>query len=107
MVPNNRLCLLSLRESDLVSSSEYSAIDLIPNSPHARITLRAISPLFAISRLSIFFANQTTFLKIYVPMLLRRSTSFLFVSAIKAAIIMGLVSIGSITISMMPFSAVL
>lgn len=52
---DNRLHQSFLTCIDEISSSEYTAIDLILSSLQALITRRAISPLFDIRMLDIFF----------------------------------------------------
>src|SRR5918996_6590350 len=79
------------------------ATDFIPRSLQARITLRAISPLFAISMQVIFF--DICYHKLMLPCFFQGLDSFLLARALSACIIMGLVSIGSITTSITPFSA--
>src|ERR671918_2913091 len=79
------------------------ATDFIPRSLQARITLRAISPLFAISMLVIFF--DICYHKLILPCFFQGLESFLLARALSACIIMGLVSIGSITTSIILFSA--
>src|SRR2546421_11261152 len=79
---------------------------LIPSSLDARIILSAISPRFAIKILEI---TRPIFLapiyKFMLPCFLNGLESFLFANASSEWIIIGLVSAGSNTASMIPFSA--
>src|ERR671933_155402 len=77
----------------------------MPSSLQARITLKAISPLFAISMLVIFFDIAEHHHRLILPCFFHGLGWFLFESISSALISIGLVSVGSITKSMVPFSA--
>src|SRR5918996_107715 len=83
------------------------AIDFIPNSLQALIILRAISPLFAIKMLEILVPNFCSpyYYRFMFPCFFHGLDSLLLAKASIARIIIGLVSIGSITKSIIPFSA--
>jgi hypothetical protein len=87
------------------SSSENTATDFIPSSLQARTTLRAISPLFAIRILLIDLVVIMHLYRFIFPCFFHGCVSLLVENVSSARIIIGLVSIGSITKSIIPFSA--
>src|SRR5689334_11978575 len=80
-------------------------MDFICNSLQALITLRAISPLFAIIILEISFPISDLLYRLMLPCFLTGLVCLLFCIIFRALTIIILVSIGSITRSIIPFSA--